>query len=105
LKAGTRVRIPLPLFGAKRKTRPVRLSVQDGTLSRCRDGFDSRTGYRWHHEDASGREGGGEGTRTGMLDRRAKARERWSRASAVPVVGGSRSSVWLEHSTVTREVA
>ena len=42
LKAQTRVRIPLPLFGRC----VARSSIgQDGTLSRCREGFDSPTGY------------------------------------------------------------
>ncbi len=63
---------------------------QDGTLSRCREGFDSPTGYRdrvgkMHDEGAPPSD-----CRTVRPSDRRK---------------GGRSSVWLEHSTVTREVA
>ena len=44
LKAQTRVRIPLALFPKRGKSAPSSIG-QDATLSRSKDGFDSRWGY------------------------------------------------------------
>ena len=87
LKAGTRVRIPLPVsapwessrkgISARIERRPHRLSVRTLPFQ------------------------GGE---TGSIPVGAMAGCRKGDRRVAPCVGG-RSSVWLEHSTVTREVA
>jgi hypothetical protein len=83
LKAGTRVRIPLPLLTQLRRTgeRPVRLSVRTAPFHGAERGSIPLRAIRFAPECTSV-----PGPHvTGMF---------WGR-----------SSVWLEHSTVTREVA
>src|SRR6476660_2056609 len=90
LKAQTRVRIPLPLC---RGPFVYRLGRHPFTVQR---GVRFPYGLLW---------GRGFGGNAGWIV------ERRHRAEAIPVRNpilrrtGSRSSVWLEHSTVTREVA
>ena len=65
LKAQTRVRIPLPLLEQDQPGRAAPSSIgQDGTLSRCRDGFDSRWGYQEPTDRPSGGAGRWSGCRT-----------------------------------------